>query len=62
MDADLGEGGVKNQPKSADVVYGRPLYKVAPKFVILGHFLSPKHQEFGGITVYRLGTNLRIIL
>ena len=26
MDADVGEGGVKNQPKSADVVYGRPLY------------------------------------
>ena len=25
MDADEGEGGVKNQPKSADVVYGRPL-------------------------------------
>ena len=25
MDADVGEGGVKNQPKSADVVYGRPL-------------------------------------
>ena len=25
MDADTGEGGVKNQPKSADVVYGRPL-------------------------------------
>ena len=24
MDADVGEGGVKNQPKSADVVYGRP--------------------------------------
>ena len=25
MDADAGEGDVKNQPKSADVVYGRPL-------------------------------------
>ena len=24
MVADAGEGGVKNQPKSADVVYGRP--------------------------------------
>ena len=24
MDADVGEGGVKNQPKSADVVYGGP--------------------------------------
>ena len=24
MDTDVGEGGVKNQPKSADVVYGRP--------------------------------------
>ena len=24
MDADEGEGGVKNQPKSDDVVYGRP--------------------------------------
>ena len=23
MDADVGEGGVKNQPKVADVVYGR---------------------------------------
>ena len=22
MDADVGEGGIKNQPKSADVVYG----------------------------------------
>ena len=25
MVADSGEGGVKNHPKSADVVYGRPL-------------------------------------
>ena len=25
MNADAGEGGVKNHPKSADVVYGRPL-------------------------------------
>ena len=23
--ADMGEGGVKNSPKSADVLYGRPL-------------------------------------
>ena len=25
MDADVGEGSVKNQPKSANVVYGQPL-------------------------------------
>ena len=25
MDAEAGEGGVKNPPKSADIVYGRPL-------------------------------------
>ena len=24
MDADAGEGGIQNHPKSADVVYGRP--------------------------------------
>ena len=28
------------------------LYKVAPKFAIPGHFLSPKNREFGGITVF----------
>ena len=28
------------------------LYKFAPKFAILGHFLSPKNREFGGITLY----------
>ena len=27
------------------------LYKVAPKFAIPGHFLSPKNREFGGIAV-----------
>ena len=30
------------------------LYKFAPKFAILGHFLSPKNREFGGITVHHL--------
>ena len=25
MDAEVWEGGVKNQPKSADIVYGQPL-------------------------------------
>ena len=29
------------------------LYKFAPKFAILGHFLGPKNREFGGINVYR---------
>ena len=28
MAADMGEEGVKNQPKSADVVYGRPLLRL----------------------------------
>ena len=32
MDADVGEGGVKNQPKSADVVYGRPLWQNLIRF------------------------------
>ena len=31
MNADVGEEGVKNQPKSADVVYGRPLRKQKQK-------------------------------
>ena len=30
MDADVGEGGVKNQPKIADVVYGRSLFGLHP--------------------------------
>ena len=28
------------------------LYKVAPKFAIPSHFLSPQNRKFGGITVY----------
>ena len=35
MDADVREGGVKNQPKSADVVYGRPLWQNLHDLTIL---------------------------
>ena len=33
MDADVGEGGVKNQSKSTDVVYGRPLIQTSSRLV-----------------------------
>ena len=48
MDADGGEGGVKNQPKSADVVYGRPLLQ-------LGNFLqffSTNLEKIENINLY----------
>ena len=35
MVADVGEGGVKNRLKSADVVYGRPLTKYEQEKVCL---------------------------
>ena len=44
--ADMGEGGVKNGQKSADILYGRPLCMYEYRFVCICHsavdrFLKP---------------------
>ena len=35
MNADVGEGGVENQPKNGDVVYGRPLGEMKHLIVVI---------------------------
>ena len=53
MDTDVGEGGVKNQQKSADVVYGRPLMKLQqyqnPKLEV-----EKKNCQLGRIQIRRI--------